>query len=100
MTNKNEINEMFKTLAQYKMMEAEAKALKEEVEMQIKAIMEAEGIEELIGDEHKATWRMVNSTTFDKKGIIGKLADLTQTDAEAVKKLYTLPNPSMRFNFA
>ena len=98
--DRTEINALFKEIAEYKLLEAEAKAQREAAEAKVKEIMEAEGIDTLLGDEHKATWKVVNGTTFDKKGIIGRLAQLTDTDAEAIKKLYTIANPSMRFTFS
>lgn len=97
---KNEINALFKEIAQYRMLEAEAKAMREEAEAKVKAYLEAEGMDTLIGDEHKATYKEVKSTTFDKVGIIGRLAELTDTTPDAIKKLYTIPNPTKRFTFA
>lgn len=92
MTNKD-INAKFKELAQYRLMEAEAKALKEAIEAEIKAYMEAENIESLIGDEHKATYKEVVSNRFDSKAF--------KADGyEDLYKAYQKPSASMRFNFA
>lgn len=73
------INQKFKELAQYKMMEAEAKALKEAVEAELKAMMETEGIDTLIGDEHKATYKEVTSSRFDSKAFKAKRVTKTST---------------------
>ena len=87
------INAKFKELAQYKLMEAEAKAAKEAIEAEIKAYMETENIESLIGDEHKATYKEVISNRFDS-------AAFKKDGYEALYKAYQKPSTSMRFNFA
>jgi len=87
------INQKFKELAQYKMMEAEAKALKEAVEAELKAMMESEGIDTLIGDEHKATYKEVTSSRFDSKAF-------KAAGHEDLYKEFTKPSTSMRFTFA
>ncbi len=91
--DKNTINAKFKELAQYRMMEAEAKALKEELENELKELMQTEGIEELIGDEHKATYKEVVSNRFDSKAF-------KAAGHEDLYKEFTKPSSSMRFNFA
>lgn len=87
------INQKFKELAQYKMMEAEAKALKEAVEAELKAMMESEGIDTLIGDEHKATYKEVTSSRFDSTAF-------KKAGHEDLYKEFTKPSTSMRFTFA
>lgn len=87
------INAKFKELAQYKMMEAEAKALKEAVEAELKEMMEAEGIDTLIGDEHKATYKEVTSNRFDSKAF-------KAAGHEDLYKEFSKPSTSMRFTFA
>ena len=91
--DKNTINAKFKELAQYRMMEAEAKKLKEEIEQEIKAIMETEGIDTLIGDEHKATYKEEVRRTFDSKAF---KADGYEELYEAYRK----PSTSKKFIFA
>lgn len=98
--DKMEINAKFKELAELKMMEAELKAEIATIEDELKAHMEANNLTELLGDEHKATWKEVASTKFDKEGIIKKLASVTHISASAIKQTYTLSNPSKRFKFA
>ena len=87
------INSKFKELAQYKLMEAEAKAAKEAIEAEIKAYMESENIESLIGDEHKATYKEVVSNRFDS-------AAFKKDGYADLYKAYQKPSASMRFNFA
>ena len=87
------INAKFKELAQYKLMEAEAKAAKEAIEAEIKAYMETENIESLIGDEHKATYKEVISNRFDSKAF-------KAAGHEDLYKAFTKPSASMRFIFA
>lgn len=87
------INSKFKELAQYKQMEAEAKALKEALEAEIKAMMEAEGVDTIIGDEHKATYKEVVSNKFDS-------AAFKKAGHEDLYKEFTKASTSMRFNFA
>lgn len=91
--DRNTINAKFKELAQYRMMEAEAKALKEALEAEIKSMMTEEGIEELIGDEHKATYKEVISNRFDSTAF-------KKAGHEDLYKEFTKPSASMRFNFA
>lgn len=87
-----DINEKFRTIAQYKRMEEEAKAEREKVEAEVKAYMKEAGTDTLIGDEHKATYKEVISSRFDSKAFGKDHADLY----EAYKK----PSTSMRFTFA
>lgn len=86
------INAKFKELAQYKLMEAEAKAAKEAIEAEIKAYMESESIESLIGDEHKATYKEVVQNKFNPTAFKKDHADMYEA--------YKRPSASMRFNFA
>lgn len=87
------INSKFKELAEYKLMEAEAKALREAIEAEIKAYMESENIESLIGDEHKATYKEVVSNRFDS-------AAFKKAGHEDLYREFTKASTSMRFNFA
>lgn len=90
--NKNEINALFKEIAEYRILEAEAKAQREAAEAKAKEIMEAEGIDTLLGDEHKATYKEVVSNRFDSTAFKKDHAD--------VYELYKKPSTSMRFTFA
>lgn len=90
--NRDEINAKFKELAQWKLMEAEAKANKEAVEAELKAYMTEAELTELIGDEHKATYKEEVRNTFDSKAFRVGHSDLY----EAFKK----PSTTMRFTFS
>lgn len=90
--DRNEINAKFRELAQYKMMIEEATELKEAVEAELKAIMETENIDTLIGDEHKVTWKEVTSNRFDSKAFKANHADLYNA--------FTKPSTSRRFTFS
>lgn len=85
-------NKIFKEMAQYKMMMKEAEKELKIREEQIKALMEEQGIDELIGDEHKATYKEVVSSRFDSTAFKKDHAD--------VYELYKKPSASMRFTFA
>lgn len=71
-----DINEKFRELAQYKLMLEETKKEVETIEAEIKAYMEESGKDELIGDEHKATWREYQERRFDSTAFKKDHADM------------------------
>lgn len=85
-------NKMFSDLASLKMMKKELDAEIEAKENEIKSLMDKACVTELIGTEHKATYKEVVSSRFDSKAFGKDHADLY----EAYKK----PSTSMRFTFA
>lgn len=85
-------NKMFADLASMKMMRAELDKEIEEKENEIKALMDKTCVCELIGTEHKATWKEVVSNRFDSTAFKKDHADMY----EAYKK----QSKSMRFTFA
>lgn len=87
-----DINAKFKAIAQYRRMEEEAKAERELIEAEIKAYMTESGIAELIGDEHKATYKEVISNRFDSTAFKKDHADMYES--------YKKKSSSMRFTFA
>ena len=89
MTN---INKTFKAIAQYRLMEEEAKREREALEAEVKAYMAETGQTELIGDEHKATYKEVVSNRFDSTAFKRDHADMYES--------YKKPSSSMRFTFA
>lgn len=92
MTNK-ELNEVMKTIAEYARIAEEANKVVEENKELLKGYMTEQGIEEVIGDEHKATYKAVVSNRFDSKAF--------KADGyEDLYKAYQKPSTSMRFNFA
>lgn len=91
--NRAEVNEVMKTIAEYMRIVEEAQAVVDANKEILKAHMKEENIEELIGDEHKATYKAVVSNRFDSAAF--KKAGYTE-----LYKAYTKPSTSMRFNFA
>lgn len=85
-------NKIFSDLASLKMMEKELKAEIEAKENEIKELMDKTCVTELIGTEHKATYKEVISNRFDSKAFKSDHADMY----EAYKK----ESSSMRFTFA
>lgn len=85
-------NRIFREMAQYRILIAEAEAELKALEEQVKARMTEEGIDTLIGDEHKATYKEVISNRFDSTAFKKDHADMY----ESYKKAST----SMRFTFA
>jgi len=92
MTNK-EINEIMKTIAEYSRMAEEAQKVVEENKELLKGYMTENEIDELIGDEHKATYKEVISNRFDSKAF-------KAAGHEDLYKAFTKPSASMRFTFA
>lgn len=91
--NKNEINEIMKTIAEYTRMVEEAQKVVDENKELLKAYMTEAEITELIGDEHKATYKEVISNRFDSKAF-------KAAGHEDLYKAFTKPSASMRFTFA
>lgn len=59
------INETMKELAQYIRMQEEISETVEGLKDQIKAYMKENGLETLVSDEHKATFKAVSSSRID-----------------------------------
>jgi len=91
--NRTEINEVMKTIAEYTRIVEEAQAVIDANKEILKTEMKDKGIEELIGDEHKATYKAVTSNRFDSAAF--KKAGFTE-----LYNSYTKPSTSMRFTFA
>lgn len=85
-------NAIFKEMAQYKLMIAEAERELKIREEQIKELMTSTGVDTLIGDEHKATYKEVASSRFDSKAFKRDHADMYES--------YKKASSSMRFTFA
>lgn len=86
------INELFKQLAEYTRIAEETDTIIEGLKDEIKTYMAAEHLEELAGNEHKATYKAVTSNRIDTAAIKRDLPDI------ATK--YTTSSSSMRFTFA
>lgn len=87
-----DFNKMFADLASMRMMRAELDAEIEAKENEIKALMDKTCVTELIGTEHKATYKEVVSSRFDSKAFKADHKDLYES--------YRKPSVSMRFTFA
>lgn len=86
-------NTIFREMAQYKAIIAEAQKELDRLETEVKVYMAESEITELIGDEHKATYKVVTSSRFDSKAF--------QADGyKALYEAYKKPSSSMRFTFA
>lgn len=86
------INEKFKELAQYKRMSEEIAAVVESLTDEIKAYMQAQGVEILAGDEHKATYKTVESSRVDTSAL--------KKNAPEIAAAYTVTTSSRRFTFS
>ena len=91
--DRKEINAKFKELAELKMMADEISAEMESIKDELKEYMTEAELTELIGDEHKATYKEVISNKFDSKAFkAAGHADLY----EAFRK----PSTTKKFTFA
>ena len=61
------INRLFSELAKYRMIKEETDAEIKRLENAIKDIMSARGVNEIAGNEHKATLTSFKKLTFDSK---------------------------------
>lgn len=64
-----EINTIFSELAQYSNLLEETSAIVEGLKDEIKAYMQAAGKDEIIGSEHKASYKAVTSSRLDSKAL-------------------------------
>ena len=88
-----ELNEVMKTIAEYSRIAEEAQKVVDENKEVLKAYMTENELTELIGDEHKATYKEVVSNRFDSKAF-------KAAGHKDLYKEFTKPSSSMRFNFA
>lgn len=91
--DRNRINEVMKTIAEYARIAEEAQKVVDENKELLKAYMTENELAELIGDEHKATYKEVISNRFDSKAF-------KAAGHEDLYKAFTKPSASMRFTFA
>ena len=85
------IDALFKDLAEYKNMQ---KAISDEVDKlteQIKQFMVDNNKSEIIGTEHRATYKKVNQTRIDSKKLKAELPDVAEK--------YSVDSSYMRLNF-
>ena len=86
------INSIMQTIAEYARIAEEAQKIVDENKELLKAHMTEVGVDTLIGDEHKATYKEVISNRFDSKAFKADHADMYTA--------YQKPSASMRFTFA
>ena len=81
----------FKELAEYIRMEDELKAAIDAVKDEIKKYMEETDQEEIIGAEHKVTYKAVSTSRVDTTALRKELPEIAAR--------YTITNNSLRFTF-
>lgn len=86
------INAIMAELAQYIRMQEEAAAMVESLKDQLKAQMQAAGVDTLAGDEHKATYKAVTSCRVDTTAL--------KKDLPEIAARYTKTTETLRFTFA
>lgn len=87
-----DINTIMAELAQYIRMQEEAAAMVESLKDQLKAQMQAAGVDTLAGDEHKATYKAVTSSRVDTTAL--------KRDLPEIAAQYTKTTTARRFTFA
>lgn len=87
-----DINALMAELAQYIRMQEEAAATVETLKDQLKAQMQAAGVDTLAGAEHKATYKAVTSSRVDTTALKKELPDIAAR--------YTKTTETRRFTFA
>ena len=85
-------NKIFKEIARKRMEIAKEQEELKKLEDKVKAYMKANGITELLGDEHSALYREVTSNRFDSSAFKKDYADIYE--------LYRKPSTTMRFDFS
>lgn len=87
-----DINATMAELAQYIRLQEEAAAMVEALKDQLKAYMQAAGVDTLAGAEHKAAYKAVTSSRIDTAALKRELPDVAQR--------YTRATETRRFTFA
>ena len=86
------ITQIMSELAQYIRMQEEAAAMVEALKDQIKAYMQAAGVDTLAGAEHKAAYKAVTSSRVDTAALKKDMPDIAAR--------YTKTTETRRFTFA
>lgn len=84
-------NKVFKEIAEYRRMKEQAEAELERLENEIKTFMADNKFDELVGAEHKATYKAIESKRVDTTRLKREMPNV----AEEFSKIST----SMRFTF-
>lgn len=90
--DKARLNEVMKTIAEFTRIAEEANKVVEENKELLKAYMTENALTELLGDEHKATYKEIESKRFDSSLFKKEHADMYEAYKKASK--------SMRFTFS
>lgn len=86
------INEIMAQLAQYQRMADETAQIIDGLKDELKSYMTSNNLDTLTGDEHKATYKAVESSRIDTKALKNELPDIATR--------YTTTTRTMRFTFA
>lgn len=86
------INQIMSELAQYIRVQEEAAAMVEALKDQLKAQMQAAGVDTMAGAEHKATYKAVTSCRVDTTAL--------KKDLPEIAARYTKTTETRRFTFA
>lgn len=86
------INQIMSELAQYIRVQEEAAAMVEALKDQLKAQMQAAGVDTLAGAEHKATYKAVTICRVDTTAL--------KKDLPEIAARYTKTTETRRFTFA
>lgn len=92
MCNANNYNNVMVEIAKYRVMKKEVEAILSGLEEELKQYMAEAECEELIGEEHTATYKPVTSKRLDTKAL--------KVDLPEVYDKYTRESTSARFNFS
>ena len=87
-----DINNLMKELANYTRIQEETAQIIDGLKDKLKAHMTENGIETLLGDEHKAVYKEVASTRVDTTALKKELPEIAER--------YTKSTTTMRFTFA
>ena len=87
-----DINALMAERAQYIRLQEEAAAMVETLKDQLKAQMQAAGVDTLAGAEHKATYKAVTSCRVDTTAL--------KKDLPEIAARYTKTTEARRFTFA
>lgn len=92
MCNANNYNNVMGEIAKYRTMKKEVDGILAGLEEELKQYMQETDKEELIGEEHTATYKAVTSKRLDTKAL--------KLDMPKVYEKYSTVTTSARFNFS
>lgn len=86
------INRIMAQLAQYQRMAEETAQIIDGLKDELKSYMTANNLDTLTGDEHRATYKAVESSRIDTKALKNELPEIATR--------YTTTTSTMRFTFS